>query len=91
MVKQVEVHKQVNYYTTYFKKKRSERQIYIMVNAITRVCENWFPHQTPSLYVMYLAADASLSIINKSKSELAMIAELEEELIKDYTTFNQLV
>lgn len=80
----------ITYYNTYFKKKRSERQIYIMLKAMERVCGTWFPNAEPNLYVMYLTADASLSII-KSKSEQYMISELEMELIKDMHIFNKLL
>lgn len=82
----------VEQYNTYYNRKRTPSELFVIREAILRICNVFYNGKPPHLYVMYLAADAAFSILtNKNKFESILIKELEEELIKDIYIFNKLV
>jgi hypothetical protein len=78
-------------YETYYKRKRQPSELFVIKQAIIRICETYYGDKIPNIYVMYLSADAAFRLLNKTKHEFELINELETELIKDIHIFNQLV
>lgn len=85
MVQTQSIFNSINHYESYYKGKRSERQKYMMVTAISRFI-SFNNLENPNHYLLYLIADKSLNII-KWKAENDIISSLEEELQKDISLF----
>jgi hypothetical protein len=90
LIKSIELN--IIHYNQYYNRKRSNYELFIMKEAIVRICQTFYNDTIPNIYVMWLSADAAFSFLKrKNRFKDSIIDNLEEELTKDIHIFNQLV